>query len=79
MATRRDIVKLAFGTAASLALGCGRKRSPDPAPDTGPRYWVQILLSGGAVVILLLVGTLRYGAAFFATSTARTPGETGRS
>ena len=39
----------------------------------------QILLSGGAVVILLLVGTLRYGAAFFATSTARTPGETGRS
>jgi oligosaccharide repeat unit polymerase len=36
----------------------------------------QILLSGGAVVILLLVGTLRHGAAFFAMSTARPPGET---
>jgi hypothetical protein len=36
----------------------------------------QILLSGGAVVILLLVGTLRHGAAFFAMSTARHPGET---
>jgi oligosaccharide repeat unit polymerase len=40
----------------------------------------QILLSGGAVVILLLVGTLRHGAAFFAMSTARPPGsETERS
>jgi oligosaccharide repeat unit polymerase len=36
----------------------------------------QILLSGGAIVILLLVGTLRHGAAFFAMSTARPPGAT---
>ncbi len=36
----------------------------------------QILLSGGTVVILLLVGTLRHGAAFFAMSSARPPGET---
>ncbi len=39
----------------------------------------QILLSGGAVVVLLLVGTLRHGAAFFAMSTARPPGATERS
>jgi hypothetical protein len=51
--TRRDFVKLAMGTGAWLAaasLGCRKKkRDAEPAVDDGrhPRYWVQILLSGG--------------------------------
>lgn len=51
MPTRRDLLKLALGTGAALAgaaLGCGGKRRPEPvAGSPAPRYWVQILLSGG--------------------------------
>jgi uncharacterized protein (DUF1501 family) len=50
--TRRDIVKLALGTGAWLAgasLGCGESRRAPPATLAAPRprYWIQILLSGG--------------------------------
>jgi hypothetical protein len=49
--SRRDLVKLALGTAAWLAgssLGCSNKRQPRPVErEAGPRYWVLILLSGG--------------------------------
>lgn len=49
--TRRDILGLALGTGAWLAgtsLGCGDKRRPEaPAEPKRPRYWVQMLLSGG--------------------------------
>src|SRR3569833_3592711 len=52
--TRRDIVKLARGTAAWLtgtSLGCGDRRSAGGAAHAGgaarPRYWVLMLLSGG--------------------------------
>lgn len=51
MPSRREIVKLALGTAAWLAessLGCSNKRQPSPVDrDSGARYWVLILLSGG--------------------------------
>nr|MBA3820542.1 DUF1501 domain-containing protein [Deltaproteobacteria bacterium] len=43
-------MKLALGTSAWLAgssLGCGSKKRPEPVAATRPRYWVQILLSGG--------------------------------
>ena len=39
----------------------------------------QILLSGGVIVILLLVGLLREGTAFFRLATSRPQGETGGS
>jgi oligosaccharide repeat unit polymerase len=39
----------------------------------------QILLSGGVIVILLLVGLLRQGAAFLAAATSRPRGETAES
>jgi hypothetical protein len=49
---RRDILKLALGTGAWLAgtalAGCGGKRRTPPVVETPrPRYWVQMLLSGG--------------------------------
>ncbi|HEY0191255.1 MAG TPA: DUF1501 domain-containing protein [Kofleriaceae bacterium] len=53
MSTRRDFVKLALGTGAWLAgagLGCDRRPSASRAAPTAaahPRYWVQMLLSGG--------------------------------
>lgn len=55
MATRRDFAKLLLATGALLGgglLGCGRKRREprDLAPTqtrSRPRYWVQLLLSGG--------------------------------
>lgn len=52
MPRRRDILKLALGTGAWLAgtalAGCGSKRRAPPVVETPrPRYWVQILLSGG--------------------------------
>jgi uncharacterized protein (DUF1501 family) len=49
--SRREIVRLALGTAAWLAgssLGCSNKRQAAPAGrESGARYWVLILLSGG--------------------------------
>src|SRR5574337_1918006 len=47
VATRRDIVKLALGAGAWMALGACRKKAAPQVSDKGPRYWVQILLSGG--------------------------------
>jgi hypothetical protein len=50
--TRRDIVKLALGTGAWLAgasLGCKEPQRTERAAvaPLHPRYWIQILLSGG--------------------------------
>ncbi len=40
-------MKLALGAGAWMALGACRKKTAPPVSDKGPRYWVQILLSGG--------------------------------
>jgi len=50
-------VKLGLGAGAWLAgaaLGCsGKKAAPPPVEEKpGPRYWVQILLSGGHASLL---------------------------
>lgn len=48
--TRRDVLKLALGAGASLAaVSCGGKKRPATLTDdtSRPRYWVQVLLSGG--------------------------------
>lgn len=52
VSTRRDILKLALGTSAWLAgasLGCKepRRSAPVAVASVRPRYWIQILLSGG--------------------------------
>ncbi len=47
MPTRRDVIKLALGAGAMLA-GCRKASSVTAAPaESGPRYFVQMLLSGG--------------------------------
>lgn len=58
MPRRRDFLKVAAGGAALLATGCHKRRSAPPTkaapsgraplpPGSKPRYFVQLLLSGG--------------------------------
>lgn len=51
MLTRRDFAKLVFGAGAcaATAFGCRRpgRDAPAAVATSRPRYWVQILLSGG--------------------------------